>query len=288
MTGLIPLNALRAFEVTARRGGFVAAAEELHVTPAAIGQQVRQLEALVGVRLFDREGRKLVLTEHAAAALEPLRRGFELMGEASAALRSVDSAPVLTISAPPDLMNAWLAADLAHWDGAVRLVRPDQDADVQLFLAAEGTEGVMSGRLMGEVLTPLAAPGRFAPDDGTDMLEHNPLIEDISLPEGWRAWLVARGGYGVDVRPSIRCEDSLTALRLAEAGAGIVLARKPLAFEAIGAGRLTPVFPDGDWSVARAYYLSRRTGISVNSRNARLVQHLRACAATRQDMVSQL
>lgn len=84
---LPPLNALRAFEATGRHGSFTSAARELHVTPAAVSQQVRMLEAILGRPLFDRRPRRLQLTAEGAALLPGVQDGLRRFGEAvSAAL----------------------------------------------------------------------------------------------------------------------------------------------------------------------------------------------------------
>ncbi|WP_306014720.1 LysR family transcriptional regulator [Oceanicaulis sp. MMSF_3324] len=288
MAGLAPLNALRAFEAAARQGGFVGAAEELNVTPAAVGQQVRQLEALIGEALFEREGKKLVLTERGAAALEPLRRGFELMGEASAALRAVQATPTLTLAADHDLMIAWLSRDLPRTDAAIRLVPTGEEAELTLTRSSLAAATAGADRIMDEVLTPLAQPGLVAPDAGLDVLETLPLIEDSQGGMSWTQWLSARGGYGLEAQPRLRVADSLAALALAEQGGGIVLGRKPLAYDAIRSGRLAPVFPDGDQSTDQAYFLQTAPGRSPSAAANRLAQHLKACAAARQDLAGEL
>ena len=288
MAGLAPLNALRAFEAAARQGGFVGAAEELNVTPAAVGQQVRQLEALIGEALFERQGKTLILTERGAAALEPLRRGFELMGEASAALRAVQATPTLTLAADHDVMIAWLGRDLASTDAAIRLVARGEEAELTLTRSSVATAPAGADRIMDEVLTPLARPGLVAPDAGLVVLETLPLIEDSASGMSWAQWLSARGGYGLEAQPRLRAADSLAALALAEEGAGIVLGRKPLAYDAIRAGRLAPVFADGDQPTDQAYFLQGVAGRSPSAAATRLAQHLKACAAARQDLAGEL
>ena len=288
MAGLAPLNALRAFEAAARQGGFVGAAEELNVTPAAVGQQVRQLEALIGEALFERQGKTLILTERGAAALEPLRRRFELMGEASAALRAMQATPTLTLAADHDVMIAWLGRDLASTDAAIRLVARGEEAELTLTRSSVATAPAGADRIMDEVLTPLARPGLVAPDAGLAVLETLPLIEDSASGLSWAQWLSARGGYGLEAQPRLRAADSLAALALAEEGAGIVLGRKPLAYDAIRAGRLAPVFADGDQPTDQAYFLQGVAGRSPSAAATRLAQHLKACAAARQDLAGEL
>jgi LysR family glycine cleavage system transcriptional activator len=288
VAGLAPLNALRAFEAAARQGGFVGAAEELNVTPAAVGQQVRQLEALIGAPLFEREGRKLVLTERGAAALEPLRRGFELMGEASAALRAAQATPTLTLAADHDIMTAWLSRDLPGVDVAIRLVASGEDADLTLTRSSVAAAPAGAERLMDEVLTPLARPGLVQPDAGLGVLETLPLIEDSRSGLSWADWLSARGGYGLEAQARLKVSESQAALALAEQGAGIVLGRKPLAYDAIRDGRLAPVFANGDQPSDQAYFLHYAAGRSPSLAATRIAHHLKACAAARQDLAGEL
>jgi LysR family glycine cleavage system transcriptional activator len=88
MTYLLPsLNALRAFEAAARHLSFKQAAHELHVTAGAISQQVRQLEERLGVQLFERLTRQVILTRAGEAYLAPLRQAFRLIAEATSELR---------------------------------------------------------------------------------------------------------------------------------------------------------------------------------------------------------
>ncbi|MEY9110273.1 LysR family glycine cleavage system transcriptional activator [Bradyrhizobium yuanmingense] len=84
---LPPLNALRAFEAAARHLSFKLAAHELHVTPAAVGQQVKALEARLGVQLFERLHKQLILTEAGRAYLPGISEGFRHIAEATSQLK---------------------------------------------------------------------------------------------------------------------------------------------------------------------------------------------------------
>ena len=89
---LPPLNALRAFEAAARHLSFKLAAHELHVTPAAVGQQVKSLEARLGVRLFERLHKQLILTEAGQTYLPEVAEGFRRIADATARLKPVAAA----------------------------------------------------------------------------------------------------------------------------------------------------------------------------------------------------
>lgn len=111
----LPLNGLRVYDAAARHLSFTKAADELAVTPAAVGQQIRALEDLLGVVLFRRTPKGLELTHEGAAGLPALRHGFLQFEEAVRAMQAGQSSQSLAIAAPRDLTAKWLAARLATY-----------------------------------------------------------------------------------------------------------------------------------------------------------------------------
>ena len=109
-TRLPPLNALRAFEVAARHGGFTLAARELHVTPAAVSHQIKSLESHLDVELFHRLPRGLEITEAGRKLLPQLTRGFDHFARAVDGLSPGGLAGPLTISTAPSFATLWLGA----------------------------------------------------------------------------------------------------------------------------------------------------------------------------------
>lgn len=153
----LPLNALRVFDAAARHLSFTRAADELAVTPAAVGQQIRALEDLLGVVLFRRTSKGLELTDEAAAGLEPLRTGFLHFEDAVQAMQAGQSAQVYTIAAPRDFFAAWLAPRIASYRAInpdVRIAVVDGEAtdfnEANLDLAVRWAEG--PGELEGAAL----------------------------------------------------------------------------------------------------------------------------------------
>jgi len=299
MSTLPPLNALRAFEAAARRGGFAAAAEELNVTPAAVGQQVRHLEELLGVRLFERDGRKLSLTERGNAGLERLSQALNLMGEASAAMRDAPSARSLALAAPQDFASSWLGPRLTSFaaenEVALTMIAKDRltrlaasEADLAISFGAEPPPAFTALRLMSEVVTPAAAPqfqGRFR--TAAD-LAGAPLIHDSSPLLGWQDWLARRGAFGIDVTKGTRVDDAPTALGLASAGGGVVLARRTIAQADFKAGRLAPLFPDGDMQIDAGYFLLSNPRQKLSPTAMLFTSWLRAEAARFEDAADEL
>ena len=127
MPGLPPLNALRAFEASARHLSMKEAAAELSVTPGAVSQLVRGLEQRLGTQLFRRGNRSLVLTEAGQSYFAPIRHAFRQIGEATRRLRALPNAGVLTVSAPPAFAASWLVPRLGRFR--------TRHADIELNIA---------------------------------------------------------------------------------------------------------------------------------------------------------
>jgi LysR family transcriptional regulator, glycine cleavage system transcriptional activator len=130
----LPLNGLRVLDAAARHLSFTRAADELAVTPAAVGQQIRALEDTLGVVLFRRTAKGLELTPEGESGLDALRDGFLQFEEAVRAMQSQQSSKVLTIAAPRDFTAKWLAPRLAAYakaDSELRfhLIAADGDID---------------------------------------------------------------------------------------------------------------------------------------------------------------
>ena len=122
---LPPLNGLRAFEATARHMSFTHAAEELHVTPAALSYQVRQLEEILSVKLFKRLNRAIELTPQGQALFPGIRASFERMDEAMRTLRRRTETNILVVSVGPAFAAKWLAPRL------YRFIQRHPDIDPQ-------------------------------------------------------------------------------------------------------------------------------------------------------------
>ncbi|MBV1917453.1 MAG: LysR family transcriptional regulator [Sphingomonadaceae bacterium] len=155
----LPLNALRVFDAAARHLSFTRAADELAVTPAAVGQQIRALEDLLGVVLFRRTSKGLELTDEATAGLGALRTGFLEFEEAVQSMQAGQSSHVYTIAGPREFVAEWLAPRLAAFKQAnpqARFVIVDGETtdftEANLDLAIRWTEG--PGELEGVPLGP--------------------------------------------------------------------------------------------------------------------------------------
>lgn len=278
---LPPLAALRAFEAAARLLSFKKAAAELHVTPAAVSQQIKTLEAYLGVPLFRRLTRALELTEAGQAMLPKLREGFDCLVAALAATRRDTPTGRLAVSAPPSFAARWLVPRLgnfmaSHPDIELHLSSTADMIDrLNMSSAPPGSSAHAgdevairfgSGRYPGRQCDLLFAPEyilvcsprlltskrplRTPRDVGRHALIHDETIPDAALRPTWDAWLQRAAVTGVDATRGLRFGNSTLALQAAVDGLGVALAMRPLIEGDLASGRLVAPF---DIAVASVY-----------------------------------
>ncbi|HLI66806.1 MAG TPA: transcriptional regulator GcvA [Caulobacteraceae bacterium] len=270
---LPPLNALRAFEAAARHLNFSRAADELSVTPGAVSQQIQNLEDYVGVALFKRTPKGLLLTDPAQIALPALREAFDRLAEAASMLTAAVDGRRLTVSAPPSFASKWLLPRLGDFETA----HPDVDVwvsagmeltdfasgevDLAVRYGAGRYPGLEVSRLMQETVLPVASPDLLAQhplDSPADLANHVLLHDgspdaDESCPD-WTMWLAARGVKGVDGARGPRFNQSSLVIEAAVAGRGVALAKRTLAQADLDAQRLVAPLQIAT-AVDFAYYL---------------------------------
>lgn len=262
------LTALRAFEAAARHLSFARAAEELHVTPAAISQQIKQLEEYLGVSLF-RRGRNLALSDSAAAALPLLSEGFDQLERAVVRLHAGNDEGPLVISLPPTFASRWLMGRLddfqshypdieLHLHASRRLVDfTMEEVDIAIRFGSGNFAGLHADRLMPEAIVPIAAPSIASNiAEPADLLQYTLLNDDAhswdpTFPD-WDTWL---SSLGVSGKPRIRhFSDVNLVIEAATAGLGIALAWRSLVEGALRAGRLQQLF-DSTLPTNHGYHL---------------------------------
>jgi LysR family glycine cleavage system transcriptional activator len=233
----LPLNGLRVLDAAARHLSFTRAADELAVTPAAVGQQIRALEDLLGVILFRRTSKGLELTDEAAAGLDAIREGFLRFEEGVQAMRAGQSSHVYTIACPRDFFAAWLSARLAAFrEGSPQLrfalIGGDGDVDfaeANLDLAVRWSDGpgdlegiplgprgtiVVGGHDVAPTAPWIAWPGDPAGDDG-DTIAGDPSREvHISVGDAGTAISAAAAGLGRARVPRLLGEAALATGRV--------------------------------------------------------------------------
>ena len=222
----LPLNALRVYDAAARHLSFTRAADELAVTPAAVGQQIRALEDHLGVVLFRRTSKGLELTGEGAAGLDALREGFLRFEESVAAMQAGQSSDRYTIAAPREFYSEWLSPRLAEFQagtpGVVYTILADENADfteANLDLAFRLVDG--PGELEG---VQLAAAQRITVEAAEGARDSWIDWPGAALPEG--------------VNPCIKAGSAGQALSSALSGMGRTVLPLPLVEQAIAKGAL--------------------------------------------------
>ena len=239
----LPLNALRVFDAAARHLSFTKAADELAVTPAAVGQQVRALEDVLGTVLFKRMTRNLELTPEAERALPSLRAGFFAFEESVRILQDAQGSKVLTIAAPRDFTAKWLGPRLAAYAATHPEIR---------FIVAPADDGIDFTQANLDLAV------TYGPTPDVEGLHGKPLGDGA---------MVVAGLAGVDAARRIDwpgsgwepADGAAVVLTVADAGlaldaaaAGLGVARVP-ALLAAGAPEALVITPAGE--AAAVYWL---------------------------------
>jgi LysR family glycine cleavage system transcriptional activator len=271
-----PLNALRSFEAAARHLSLTKAAQELHVTAGALSHQIRGLEELLGLKLFERHVRSVALTPAGKQLYPGLQTGFTRIREAVDGLSGASDTRVLVISTAPGFTAKWLAPRLYRFSSAYPQIDPrvsstignanftTDGVDVALrFLPvnAVAEPELVIERLIEMSFVPVCSPKLIetaGPFTSHEALKRVPLIHDdtfahrAAMPT-WADWFKAAGVDGVDVSRGLRFNSADHALDATVEGAGVLLAHDVLAYDELRTGRLVKPF-DLALPSGRAYY----------------------------------
>lgn len=276
------LNALRAFETSARHQSFSAAAMELNVTPAAVGQLVRSLEEWLGSPLFHRaaSGRsRLVPTEAAERALPDIRAGFDRLNIGLSRLREGTRSGVLTVTMSPAFAAKWLVPRIENFhalypetdvrlDTSLRLMDfSSHGIDIGVRYGRGAWPGLVAEKLMDEQIYPVCSPAWLAkskPLAKPRDLAGKALIHDLSVNThigfaSWSDWLQRADAAQVQAARGMQVNNSAAVLQAAIDGHGIALARSVMARDDVAAGRLIRLFPEIKLASELAYYIVYRT-----------------------------
>jgi LysR family glycine cleavage system transcriptional activator len=265
---LPPLNALRAFEAGARHLSFTRAAEELFVTQAAVSHQVKTLEESLGVKLFKRLPRKLVLTDEGRALLPAVSDAFARIADAADRITAGAQSQILNVTLTPAFAAKWLTPRfsrfwqkypeidlrLHHSISLIDFTREDMDMGVR---AGRGDwPGLEAEFLLSIDLAPVCSPALLdGPNplrEPSDLRHHTLLHEDNQ--EDWVQWIRLAEITDVDPRSGRVFNDSQTMLQVALDGQGVALGRTALIADDLNSGRLVKPF-ELELSSDIAYYI---------------------------------
>jgi LysR family glycine cleavage system transcriptional activator len=273
LRSLPSLDFLRGFEAAGRRLSFTLAAAELFLTQSALSRQIKAIEDALGVALFERRHRALVLTEAGAGFHRAVTDVLESLATAVDRTRSGARSPGLTLSTTVSFASLWIIPRLANFrarhpevevyvsadDRLVDLSRGDVDIAVRYLPDASAPRGAV--RLFGERMTPVASPklarGKRALRSPADLKDH--VLLHLDDPDGrtpwldWRSWLASNGQPGLKPLGSLRFRIYDQVIQAAVGGQGIALGRLPMIAEHLRDGRLVAPFAK-KYDSARGYF----------------------------------
>ncbi|MDA5093089.1 LysR family transcriptional regulator [Aliiroseovarius sp. KMU-50] len=240
----LPLDWVRAFEAAARTGSFTNAARETGLTQAAISQRIAQLETRLGVRLFIRRARGVVLSVEGEAWLPYVSHGLTTLDQSAEELFGIRR-KTITLSASASMLAHWIAPRLA----GIQMPGDAQITCQTMVLSGEDSReapmvrvryGDGSGpepfkaQLFNEALSPVCAPGLMR---SATRWQDLPRLAVSGPRAGWQEWSRKTGDPSTPV-PQLRFDTFTAALAAARAGAGVLLASLPLIYEDFDAERL--------------------------------------------------
>ncbi len=257
------LNALRAFEVASRHLNFRRAGQELGVTQGAVAQQIRALEAELGMKLFERHPRTLALTANGQRYVVGVRRAFDLLAEATRSLRPEPGH--LTVSVTPTFATKWLLPRLgaytqAHPATELRVLATERISHFQteaIDLAVRYGRppfgpGLQADLLFEECLVAVASPqvqARLVGASGTTLLHDGQSSWELYFEQCDRdalakAMALATGCEGGTAPQAIRFNQTTLAIDAALMGQGVALVQEHFAAQDLDAGRLVQTLPE--------------------------------------------
>lgn len=252
------LNALRAFDATARLGSMSGAARVLNVTHGAVSRQVRQLEQQLGMPLFIRAHGRLELTSEGRTLSKTTHDAFSQLHDCWEDLLSAHQTQPLTLGCTGSLLSRWLIPRMAslpdslkdmRWhvvstDDALDIARTDIDVAL-VYLDPPWPQGYevlpLHPECFGPVLSPMLVNGKAT--DSLDDLTALPLLSTQSRTEAWPLWLNAQGYPAEGITYKQTFQHSLYLLEAAEAGLGVAMAPDILVADALTHHRLVTPQP---------------------------------------------
>ena len=256
---LLPLNALRVFEVAARHLSFTKAAKELNVTQGAVSRQIKHLESQLQMVLFHRLHRQLVLTDQGQILLTPLTEALDKMSDIIDKLSRQDT--YLNLKVHPTFAIRWLIPRLYKFQGLhpeikVRFSTSNANVDfkreifdVGITYRAEKTEGVNREKIMDELLTPVCSPdllNQEPPLEKPEDLKHHVLLHNNPDQREWRSWAKMIGLKDLPFGRGQFFDVDDAAIQAATTGLGIALGELFLIKKDIVAGRLVAPFKNSE------------------------------------------
>jgi LysR family transcriptional regulator, glycine cleavage system transcriptional activator len=257
------LNALRAFEAVSRHGSIAHAAEELNVTAGAVSRMVKGLEDDLAIRLLDRDGRGIVLTQAAQDMAPQLQASFEQMRAAVSSLRRTSGERALSVAVEPVFASAWLVSRLDRF----RQIAPsidiridathsepdlsDSAIDIALGYGPADDSDRDQVKLIDEQIFAVCSPealNRHGQIKSLEDFANHTLLHYEDSPESWlwpswQRWLEELGVTDVDASRGLHMVAGQAIMEAARSGQGVALANTSIARDDLATGRLVQPYP---------------------------------------------
>lgn len=291
---LPPLELLRSFEAAARTLSFTRAADELALTQSAVSRQIQQLEAALGVLLFQRRHRALALTAAGAVMQRAVGESLERLRDAVARVRAAPPARQVALTCTPGFASLWLIPRLARFTAAhpevdvrvsavlevLDLERARLDLAVRFVPIGQGRGAALFEETVLPLCTPTLAKRLRTPAD----LAGQTLLSIDMAPDGspmveWEPWLRIMGLPDLRMKNTLRFTQWSDAVAAAVAGQGVVIGRLPLAADLLRDGRLVAPFAGDGAASQRGYFIELSARGARNADAQDFVRWLRAEAA---------
>lgn len=278
----INIRAIEHFETVARLGSVTRASEELGVSPSAVSQQIRVLEAQFGVKLFRRERRRLILTQEGDRLFQTATQAFSAIRNAKGDIARQRQLRNLTIRVSPSFGVRWLGPRIADFaagnrDWNIRIdATPDFTAfdtevvDFDLRYGLGGWAGLTVNVVMHDLVLPLVSPDyleqlRTISDDPVEQIRVARLIDSVKAIFRWDLWLATNRIDLPGLVYPFRFDRSSMSIELAKQGGGIALDSVTLCLPELRRGDLVPLSPGfevidfpGYWFVCPPQHFNRR------------------------------
>lgn len=276
----IPLSTLRAFEAAARLLSFEKAASELHVTASAVSQQVARLEDRLGTPLFERQHRKVALTDAGRELSRPMIKAFGAIDRALIAAQHSAQHDSIKLAIYQTWASRWLIPRLGEFSRAfpkvdvqfetgldqVDLERSDFDFAVRWLEARSVPEAAHA--LFEEILVPVCAPALAKQLGKLEDLAAVSFIRSANRPDDWSAWLAANGTLNVNGHGSLKFSNTSLALGAATTGAGVLVGQVHLFLPELASGALVMPFKTGVRTGRSLYLLASPLALQRSSNAA--------------------
>ena len=267
---LPPLNAVRAFEASARSASFTSAAQELCVSQGAVSRHVACLEEWLNVKLFRRVHRGIELTAQGSTYFRQVKSALDQIEAGARQLKQSPNERRLRLKLPPTFAMRWLVPRLARFHAEepkidVQITTSHEpadfdreDVDISIYSWSEPPVGPNYRRLFGEVLLPVCAPGLL--ENGPPLalpadLARHVLLCSLNRPLDWPSWLAATPGLDVDGNSGLKFENASLSYQAAIDELGVMIAQYAFVEDDLRTGRL--VAPLGiNVRTPRAYSLA--------------------------------